>query len=310
MALTNSTRSHMHSSSIRSVALENLPAPTSHNATLAASLDPAGAPAPLQSLPLSLKFHEKLPYDSNLTSSSSAITPSLTSNSDIALSLRHRAVPPTSFMSSCIPLPSSRALLHITLFTLCFLGVAASRPTQNITIEVPYGTTNHGNLDSLCIPPTSIDIASFLLFNYFAHGATVVSYPGEPVLFTVITVLAAILFPTTGVKRALNLIFRHPIMTAKNDLDVAARSGALCMLVRSSTWKPQQGDDIRNVVIDDPGDEPLLPSGNTSRSDPSTNILPTYVSTYSYSRPTKLTNAFSLISKHCHLVDLQATVAQ
>ena len=114
--------------------------------------------------------------------------------------LRCRAVPPTSFMPSCILIPSFRALLHITISTLCFLGVAASRPTQNITIEVPYGTTNHGNLDSLCIPPTTIDIASFLLFNYFAHGATVVSYPGEPVSLTVLTVVVAILFPTTGVK--------------------------------------------------------------------------------------------------------------
>ena len=207
-------------------------------------------------------------------------------------------------MSPCKPTPSSRALLHITLSILCVLGVAAGRPTQNITIEVPNGTTTHG--DSFCIPPTAVDIASFLLFNYIAHGATVVSYPGELWYFTASIILAAILFPTTGVKRAFNLIIRHPLLskTAKTDLEVAARAGALCMLVRSSTWRPQKGDDIKNARID------KLQSRDTSRSDPSTSISPTYVPIFSYFRPIKLTNLFSLSIKHCRLVGLHAAVAQ
>ena len=257
-------------------------------------MDPRG-PAPLHSSPLffKLQFHEYPPHDSNLTS-----TPSLSSDSVVGLSLRL-----ISFMSPCKPTPSSRALLHITLSILCVLGVAAGRPTQNITIEVPNGTTTHG--DSFCIPPTAVDIASFLLFNYIAHGATVVSYPGELWYFTASIILAAILFPTTGVKRAFNLIIRHPLLSkkAKNDLEVAARAGALCMLVRSSTWRPQKGDNIKNARID------KLQSRDTSRSDPSTSISPTYVPIY-YSRPIKLTNQSFLLIKHRRLVGLHAAVAQ
>ena len=84
----------------------------------------------------------------------------------------------------------------------------------------------------------------------------------------------AILSPTYGVIRAFNFIVRLPLLTAKNDLEVAARSGALCMLVRSSSWKPQKGDNIRNALI----------------KDPKTNTSPRYVPTYSYPRPIKLTN--------------------
>ena len=159
---------------------------------------------------------------------------------------------------------------------MCLLGVATGRPTQNITIEVPYGTTNHGDPESFCTPATWIDIASFLLFNFVAHGATVVPYPGETTLrMTLRNAVVAIVSPTYGVIRAFNFIMRLPLLMAKgDDLKMAARSGALCMLVRSSSWKPQQGDNIRNALI----------------KDPSTNVSTRYVPTYSYSRPIKLTN--------------------
>ena len=266
----------MHPSSIRSVASENLssksPPSRNHLWPLVASLNPGG-PAPLDSSPLSIKCHGYTPHNSNPTFSSLAITPFPSSNSIVGLSLRL-----ISSMSSCIPTPSSRALLHISLSIICLLGVAAGRPTQNITIEVPNGTTTHGN--SFCIPPTWVDIASFLLFNYISHGATVVSYPGERSYFTVIIVLVTIFSPKIGVKRAFNLIFRHPRLsrTAKNDLEVAARSGALCMLVRSSSWKPQKGDNIKNARIED---KTSHQDRNTSRLGPSANeTLPTYVPIY------------------------------
>ncbi|KAF8493056.1 hypothetical protein F5888DRAFT_1618299, partial [Russula emetica] len=190
-------------------------------------------------------------------------------------------------MLSCIPIPPFRALLHITLSILCFqvLAVVTSRPTQNSTIEVPYGTTNHGKQNLLCIPPTWSDLATYLLFNYLAHGATVVSYPGESATDTLLCVVAAILFPTFGVKRAFNCIVRCPVLTAKNDLEMAARSGALCMLVRSSNWKPERGDNIRNALIKDPGNEPSPGGRNTSRSDPSTNISPTVADLSIYKPP-------------------------
>ena len=232
----------------------------------------SGGPAPLHSLQVpristsQLQSHFLQPIH----------PPSLSSNSAVGLSLRL-----IYFMSSCIPTPSSRALFHITLSILCVLGVAAGRPTQNITIEVPKGTTTHG--DSFCTPPTWVDIASFLLFNYIAHGATVVSYPGERSYFTAIIVLVTIFSPKIGVKRALNLIIRHPrsSIKVKDDLKVALRSGALCMLVRSPNWKPKMGDNIKNALQD----------RNTSHLGHSANkVLPTYVPIYSYSRPIKQTH--------------------
>ena len=184
-------------------------------------------------------------------------------------------------MLSCIPIPSSRALLHITITILCLLGVANSRPTQNITIDVLNETTSPSNNGRInCFPATWADIASFLLVNYVAHGATVVSYPGEPAFDTLLSLVAAILFPTFGVIRAFNFITRRPLLTAKNDLKVAARSGALCMLVRSSSWKPQKGDNIRNALIKDPGNESSLRARITGHSDPSTDKSPAYVLTF------------------------------
>ena len=196
-------------------------------------------------------------------------------------------------MLSCIPIPSSRALrLHITLSTLCFLRAATSRPTQNITIEAPNGTTNHGEPNSYCTPATWIDIASFLLFNYVAHGATVVSYPGESTTEKLQNVVVAMLVPAFGVIRAFNFIIRHPLLTAKNDLQVAAKSRALCMLVRSSSWKPQKSDNIKNALI----------------NDPSTNILPMYQSIHILDNQTH--GCIFLIPEDCCLADLRAAVAQ
>ena len=214
-------------------------------------------------------------------------------------------------MSSGIPIPPSRAVLHITVLILCFLGAARSRPlnTQNITIEVPNGTTNHGDPNSFCTPATSWNIGSYMLLNYVAHGATVVSYPGESWRDRLLSIVSAIVFPVLGVIRAFNFIFRCPILSKGNDLKVAARSGALCMLVRSKKWKPQPGDDITNALINNSGNESSLGSHNaTSHSDSSTNMPPTYVPTYSYSRPIKLMN---VLPKHfLKVLDLQAAVAQ
>ena len=214
-------------------------------------------------------------------------------------------------MSSCIPIPPSRALLHTTVLILCFLGVASSRPlnTQNITIEVPNGTTNHGEPYSFCTPATWSNIASYVLLNYVAHGATVVSYPGEPWFDMFLNIVAAIVFPVFGVIRAFNFIFRCPIRSTGNDLKVAARSGALCMLIRSPNWEPRPGDEITNALINNSGNESSLRSHNaTSHSDSSTNMPLTCVPTYSYSRPIKLMN---VLSKHfLQVLDLHAAVAQ
>jgi hypothetical protein len=182
-------------------------------------------------------------------------------------------------MLSRIPNPPFRALFYISLSILCLLAVAASRSTQNFTIEVPNGTINHGKPNFLCIPATWSDLATYFLFNYIAHGATVVSYPGETAFYVLLSVVVAILFPTYGVIRALNPILRHPYLMAKNDLEMAAQSGALCMLVRSSSWKSQKGDNLTNALIKDSPSCRGRNTGSSEGSDPGTNMSPMYVPT-------------------------------
>jgi hypothetical protein len=150
------------------------------------------------------------------------------------------------------------ALLHVVLVVLYCLGAATSLPTQNITIEVPNGTTNHGDSHLLCTPTRWTDIVTFLLFNFFAHAATVVSYPGESGEDVILAVIGATLFPTSGAMRGLNSIMRHSVLSTNDPLQKAARSGALCMLVRSPSWKPEKGDAVTDVWVVETSGESLL----------------------------------------------------
>ena len=61
----------------------------------------------------------------------------------------------------------------VVSLSLIIIAASASLPAQNITIEVPAGTTNHGNLHLLCTPAQAQDILVFFAANYFARAATV-----------------------------------------------------------------------------------------------------------------------------------------
>ena len=80
------------------------------------------------------------------------------------------------------------------------------------------------------------------------HVATVITHPGESVLSTIFAQIAALLLPTAGVLRGLSAIVRcakaqgHP-------LQVAARSGALCMVVRTKSWTPLEDFEYRDVLL-------------------------------------------------------------
>lgn len=137
--------------------------------------------------------------------------------------------------------------LLILVFS-CYLSAAASIPTTNITIEVPVGTTNHGDPHLLCTPTQWTDLVMFYLGNFFFHAATVKPYPGEATIDLIVNVVSAILFPTIGVIRGLNSIVRCSIFTAKGGLQRTARSGALCMVVRSRDWKPKTRNIIGSMV--------------------------------------------------------------
>src|ERR1700761_2430636 len=104
----------------------------------------------------------------------------------------------------------------ISLYTICFLlymisfTFALPVPTQNMTITVPEKATNHGDPRILCMVPTPwATIAIFYLGNFAAHAATLKTYPGEAPFQVVRAVIYALFFPTSGIVRGLNAIFRH-----------------------------------------------------------------------------------------------------
>jgi len=101
----------------------------------------------------------------------------------------------------------------------------------------PLRSRDHNDPHLICSPTKWTDIVVFFFGNYFAHAATIKSLPGEGKLSTVGTVVGALLFPASGVVRGLTAILTLSVF-AGTDLETAARAGALCMVVRSKTWRP------------------------------------------------------------------------
>lgn len=128
-------------------------------------------------------------------------------------------------------------------FPLSACAPTAPPPTENITITVPQGTSNHGNANLICTPSTWTDIATFFLANFVAHAATVKSVPGESGLPALLALVLALLLPAMGVRRGLSAIYQRAVL-ADTPLKTAARAGALCIVVRTSKWKPQTGDVV------------------------------------------------------------------
>ncbi|PMD14889.1 hypothetical protein NA56DRAFT_754538 [Hyaloscypha hepaticicola] len=138
------------------------------------------------------------------------------------------------------------SLVYTISFLLCLVAVA-STPLVPFTIEVPNGTTQHGNSRILCPPTTWASMATFVVGNFVAHIATVKSMPGEKLPITVCNLILALLFPTSGLMRGLNAIARC-VRLGKSELDKACRAGALCVVVRSSTWRPRTNDSLQVVL--------------------------------------------------------------
>ena len=147
----------------------------------------------------------------------------------------------SSLYSSFVYLVQSYCLTFVI-----FSAFATATEYVNITIKAPIGTRVRGNGNLICTPTQWNDVLLFLLGNYFAHAVTVVSKPGEPSRDLFFRTFVALLFPHTGMHDGLKAITRHPIFQS-NPLQRAARAGALCMLVRSSQWKPCVGDAIHGI---------------------------------------------------------------
>ena len=155
----------------------------------------------------------------------------------------------------------------------CFCLASEEPKRENIAITLPSGTTQHGNLDLICTPANHNDIIYFFFVNYATHALTTVVLPGEGWESYLTNALASLLFPSFGAYRGLRAIFvgyatiRKRFKSEKweqvdsetlnnrqkasqaRDLQKARRAGALCMIVRSSDWVPEDGDVIEEYVL-------------------------------------------------------------
>ncbi|KAJ6509715.1 hypothetical protein DFH09DRAFT_999758, partial [Mycena vulgaris] len=128
-----------------------------------------------------------------------------------------------------------------------------STPLHNITITAPLGTTQHGDDHLFCVPTRPWDIIIFFLANYAAHAFTVRSYPGESLLDFTWGTVAALFLPTSGMIRGFTAIMRSGFVVKRaffgEPLEIAARSGALCMVVRTKGWKPLPDTKLFQVAL-------------------------------------------------------------
>lgn len=134
------------------------------------------------------------------------------------------------------------------LLTFCFFVVTAAAAAINITLTVPSGTSNHGNPSLLCTPIQWTDIVVFFLGNYVAHAATVHSFHGESAAMKVLNTFSALLFPGFALFRGLAVISSLAVF-GKSELEIAARAGALGVVVRSKDWRPAAGDIVEHAVF-------------------------------------------------------------
>ena len=85
--------------------------------------------------------------------------------------------------------------------------------------------------------------------NYIAHAATVLTRPGERADDYLVSVIGSLLFPSLGLYRGIEAILCGAVFVRNDDLTKAARSGALCVVVRGADWRPQDGGSIGDVVL-------------------------------------------------------------
>ena len=149
-------------------------------------------------------------------------------------------------------------LLGFTRYALVF---------KNITIQVPEDAVFYRNPNTLCLPASWIDIIVFYAVNYFAHAATVRGSPGEGFFVRIPRLIGAILFPILGLYIAIGDILSCATF-CQSSLAKAARAGALFMVIRTSEWKPIEGDIVEDALLIDSQSEARI-SKNQSRSSSS-----------------------------------------
>ena len=117
-----------------------------------------------------------------------------------------------------------------------------------LNVTVPTGTVYKPAYNLLCLAAKPSDVFIFFAANYLAHAATVKSFPGESTAENIASLLFALLYPSSGIVRGLDAIFRHAVFT-KHELQRAAQAGALCMVVRSNLWTPAEASLVKDCNL-------------------------------------------------------------
>lgn len=142
---------------------------------------------------------------------------------------------------------AARLVLLLALFQW-HLTTASARPAwaaRNVT-----GDEDSSGSHLHCERTTWYDVCWFFFTNYLLHALSVRSLPGENAYSSTAFKLCCLLVPYTGVRRGLSLISRASSLNP-NDLQAAARAGALCMVVRKQDWRPEDGQTVHGCQIDD-----------------------------------------------------------
>jgi hypothetical protein len=138
-------------------------------------------------------------------------------------------------------------LLWPLILAFCITVKAASTTVLN-NVKVPTGTVYKPAYNLLCLAAKPSDVFIFFAANYLAHAATVKSFPGESTAENIASLLFALLYPSSGIVRGLDAIFRHAVFT-EHELQRAAQAGALCMVVRSNLWTPAEASLVKDCNL-------------------------------------------------------------
>lgn len=114
---------------------------------------------------------------------------------------------------------------------------------MNFTIELPAGTTNHGDDRLICTPAKWSDFIVFYATNYFIHAATLPTVPGETKREITFAILNALFIPGSGALRAIRRLIFHPALKyRRTPLERALLASALCMVVSDASIDSADGD--------------------------------------------------------------------
>jgi hypothetical protein len=133
---------------------------------------------------------------------------------------------------------NAETMLSTVLFVLgawsSLVGAQSSNSTNGDNSQCPTnipGFFHHGDCNLLCRPAVWTDVIVFYLGNYIAHAATIIAQPGQSPVSSLYKIAAALLFPGAGIQIGLQTIARLAKF-APTELQMAARAGALCAIVR------------------------------------------------------------------------------